>query len=126
MHESFLFINMLPQVQVCNNSGVWRSAEIIVHKLAIKYGKVYVFNGPIYKTDMGTIGNNVKIPSHLFKVVYNPTTNTSIGFIFPNDKECKHKPAEFVVTQSQVESETGLKFFPKVSPTQVDDLLNFN
>ena len=114
MHESFYFTNMFPQLQE-NNAGVWKSMETIVHNLAIQYGTVYVVNGPIYASDQGIIGNNVKIPSHLYKVIYIPQLNKTLGYIIPNTLLPNTKPKQFTVSQDYVEQITGLKFFPKIN-----------
>jgi len=114
MEESFQVpTNFVPQNQ-SNNAGVWKSFEEIIHKLAIEYGKVYVVAGPLYDQDFGTIGHQVKIPSKLYKVIYIPQLNKSLGYIIPNTKLSNTKPEQFTVSQDDVEVATGLKFFTNI------------
>lgn len=115
MSESFYFSNVIPQVQKCNNSGVWRTIEDVVRDWGVHYGHLIAVSGPIYQYDNGYIGNGVKIPSHLFKVVYNPTINATVAWIVPNSQQCGAKPKDFVVRQDDVERATGIKFFPQLS-----------
>lgn len=113
MDDSFnMPSNFIPQVQVCNNSGVWRTIERVVHDWTIHYGELKVVSGPLYLEDKGYIGNGVKIPSHLFKVIYNPALGQSTAFIVPNTKLCGKKPKEFVTSQDEVERLSGITFFP--------------
>lgn len=114
MNESFYLSNMIPQIQKCNNSGVWRSIEMIVRDWAVHYKTIYVVSGPIYDASPSYIGNNVEVPDAMFKVVYNPALNKSVAFIVPNQELCKQKPGKFAVTQDEVEALTGYKFFPNI------------
>lgn len=115
MDESFYLSNMVPQVQKCNNAGVWSSIERIVRDWAVHYETIYVVSGPIYDKQHSYIGDDVEVPDFLFKVVYNPVLNKSVAFLLPNTELCKRKPNEFAVTQDDVERITGYKFFPNVS-----------
>lgn len=113
--ESFYLSNAVPQVQKCNNSGVWRTIEDVVRDWGVHHGHVLAVTGPLYERNIGEIGNGIKIPTHIWKVVYNPVRNATVAFIVPNTSLCKAKPHEFVTTQDEVERRTGLKFFPNLS-----------
>ncbi len=120
--ESFYLTNMVPQWQNCNNAGVWSQIERIVRDWTLHYGELYVVTGPIYSGEIKTIGNGVRVPDQLYKVVWNPKTNTTVGFVVPNVPVCKTKPRDFVVRIEQVEFLTGIKFFPKVKPESTENL----
>jgi endonuclease G, mitochondrial len=121
--ESFYLSNMVPQIQVCNNSGVWRSIEDITRDWAIHYNELYVVTGPIY-SDANTkiIGNGVRVPDALFKVVYNPTLKQTLGFVVPNKELCGSKPRQFVMPVTQIEQLAHMKFFPNISATDATGL----
>ena len=114
--QSFLLSQMVPQHQNCNNAGIWSTFERMSREWTVHYGEIFVVSGPIYENGYSdTIGNGVAVPSHLFKVVFNPTLNQSIGFIVENGPLCKVKPAQVVASQATIEQVTGLQFFPKMS-----------
>lgn len=116
MEESFYLSNMVPQTQRCNNSGIWSTLERMARDWTIHYKEIFVVSGPIYENGFNdTIGNRVAVPSHLFKVIYNPTLNKSIGFIVENKELCDANPSNVVVSQAKIEQKTGIKFFPNMS-----------
>lgn len=116
MVESFYLSNMVPQVQNCNNAGIWSNIEEVVRGWAVKYGELYVVTGPIYENGItNVIGNKVAIPSHLFKVIYNPVLQQSVAFIVENKSLCDTEPSDVVVSQDAVEGLTGLRFFPNIT-----------
>lgn len=113
MDESFYLTNMVPQVQKCNNAGIWSKLERMTREWAIHYGEVYVVTGPIYSsTPVRTIGRGVAVPDSIFKVIYNPKLNTSLAFVVANVEQCGASPASVATTQAVVEAATGLEFFP--------------
>lgn len=122
--ESFYLTNMVPQWQKCNNAGVWSQIERVVRDWAVHYGELYVVTGPIYQGEVKTIGRGVRVPDQLFKVVWNPQLNATVGFVVPNLPLCKTKPRDFMVSVENVEFLTGIKFFPKVKAESLDRLWN--
>lgn len=55
MSESFFLSNMSPQVPGFNR-GIWSTVEDQVRKWALRYQKLYVVTGPIFKDNKGSIG----------------------------------------------------------------------
>ena len=82
MSESFFLSNMVPQTPN-HNRGIWRILELGVRNAALT-DDIYVVSGTIYDKDYLVIGNGLGVPTRLWKVVYNATTNQTIAFIFPN------------------------------------------
>lgn len=115
MTQSFYLSNMVPQIQNCNNAGIWSKIEDMTRDWAVHYGELHVVTGPIYKADNGTIGNGVAIPTHLFKVIYNPSLKETLTFVVENKELCDITPKDVLSNQSNVESLTGLVLFPKIS-----------
>ena len=114
MRESFYFTNICPQNHNLN-SGDWKTLEDMVREYANRYGSIYVTCGPIVTDNQyGKIGqNNVTVPDAFYKVmlILTPNGYESIGFIMEN--KAGHKPlSTYAVTVDEVESKTGLDFFP--------------
>ena len=116
MSESFLLSNMAPQVGAGFNSGIWRSLEGKVQKWAVARGELYVVTGPIYDSDtLHTIGaNKVTVPSHFYKVIFDPVRVEAIAFILPNEKNPSSKLPTFIVSVAAVETKTGLDFLAEL------------
>ena len=112
MSESFYMSNMSPQAPSCNR-GKWKSLETAVRNWVKTEDTLWVVSGPIFKDDMGQIGENkVTIPGYYYKVVYDPTdTSKMIAFIMPNAK-MPNDIEFYAVSVDQVEQETGIDFFP--------------
>lgn len=114
MRESFYFTNICPQNHNLN-SGDWKALEDLVREYANRYGNIYVTCGPIITDNKyGTIGaNQVTVPDAFYKVLLIFTDNgyESIGFIMEN--KAGHKAlSTYALTVDEVESRTGLDFFP--------------
>lgn len=79
MAQSFSLANMVPQNQ-SHNGGPWSKIEGDTRQYAARaQGDVYVFTGPVYAdAKPKRIGPSaVAVPSHLFKLVYDPNTQRS-------------------------------------------------
>jgi endonuclease G len=48
MVESFILSNVVPQVGLGFNRGIWKDFEALVRELVINRGEIYVVTGPIY------------------------------------------------------------------------------
>ena len=117
MRESFYFTNICPQNHNLN-SGDWKALEELVREYANKYGRIYVTCGPIVTDNKyGKIGaNQVTVPDAFYKVLLIPTPSgyQSIGYIMEN--KAGHKPlSTYETTIEEVETITGLDFFPAMS-----------
>jgi endonuclease G len=118
MDQSFFFSNMAPQVGIGFNRGVWKFLEESVRAWVACGGhsKLFVFTGPIYATGARapTLGTDkVAIPTAFFKIVYDPQSDRSVGFVLPNVKIGSTIPdlQKYVKPIAEIETETGLDFF---------------
>ena len=113
MRESFYLSNIIPQNPTNNRVG-WRQLEMYARQIAVRYGEVYVITGPIYKgskiTSIGPSG--VLVPTHLFKILYNPVKNETLSFIVPNKPMPSGAAKQHISTVATVERLTNIKFFP--------------
>jgi endonuclease G, mitochondrial len=122
MAESFYLSNMVPQVGKGMNRGIWMQLEKKVRNWTINRGELFVITGPIYSSkEVLTIGDgHVAVPSHLYKIIFNPINNAAIAFIMPNiPLDVKDMP-NYIVTIRDVESLTGLNFLSALDQTIQD------
>ena len=85
MAQSFALSNMVPQ-DPDNNRKVWAKLEGDVRKYANRAtGNVYVYTGPLFEGTPHTIGKNqVWIPSHLYKLVFDERQQRAWGWVIAN------------------------------------------
>lgn len=117
MDESFFLSNMSPQIGPGMNRGIWKNLEEKVRKWAIARGELYIFTGPIYKKSesIKTIGDNkVAVPTHFYKIIFDPVRVEAIAFIMPNKKLKAEDLPKYIVSVQEVESETGLDFLSHI------------
>jgi endonuclease G len=122
MSESFFMSNMSPQAPDFNR-GIWETLESRVRVWARRDKMLYIVTGPVLKKGLPTIGrrNQVAIPEQYYKVVLflRYPEARAIAFLMRNEgSELALK--SFVVSVDQVESVTGIDFFPQLP----DDLEN--
>lgn len=114
MRESFYMSNICPQLADFND-GIWNKIEMQVRQWARDYDSVYIVTGPIVDEPAHTIGRNkVAVPDSFFKVVYAPNRQQAIAFLVPHRKSGKG-PRNFVVSINDVESRSGIDFFPAMA-----------
>lgn len=112
MSESFYLSNMSPQLPGFNR-GIWSTMEDQVRRWALSYQKLYVVTGPIFKDNIGTIGEDkVTVPGYYYKVLFDGK-DKMIGLIVPNASSSS-KLEQFVVTVDEIEQKTGVDFFPEL------------
>lgn len=123
MAECFYLSNMIPQSNKMNQV-IWSRLEGKVRKWAINRNAVYVFTGPIYEGGiLKTIGDNeVAVPSHVYKIVYDPQKKEAIAFIMPNIPLLTKDMPIFITTIREVEEKTGLNFLSKLSKKMQDKI----
>ncbi len=122
MSESFLLSNMAPQVGNGFNRGIWKVLERNVRDWTSERGILYVVTGPIYASEeLHTIGGNkVSVPSHFYKVIFDPVQVEAIAFILKNAKLQTSDLPTFITSVDEVENLTGLDFLPKLQDAVED------
>lgn len=115
MAQSFSLSNMVPQAPR-NNQGAWaKSIEKATRKYVMRAeGDVYVFTGPVYAAPVQTLGpNQVWIPKHLYKLVYDPSANRAWAHWLENTDEARAgKP----ISYEELVRRTGIEFLSGVKP----------
>lgn len=111
--ESFLLSNMIPQDHN-NNTGIWSSIESATRYLAKNEGSLYVITGPIYKGAITAIGNGVLVPTMVYKIIYSPKQKKASAYLVNNAPGTQYQ----VVSIAELETLTGINFFPKMDESQ--------
>ncbi len=124
MSDTFYLSNMAPQ-EGDFNRGIWSDLEAVVRQNAVDNEKIYVVTGPVL-TDgpYKTIGKNeVAVPNKYYKVLldYTEPEVKAIGFLLPGVGS-KQDLRTFACSVDDVETETGLDFFPSLPDDQEEIL----
>jgi endonuclease G len=113
MAQSFSLANMMPQARQ-NNQGIWAKNVEEPTRQYVKRaaGDIYVYTGSI--GNAGSIGNGrVTIPSHLFKLVYDPNRNSAWAYWVENTNEAKMNPP---ISYEALMQKTGSDFHLPIKP----------
>ena len=127
MSESFFMTNMAPQVGNGFNRHIWKSLEQRMRQWACERGVLYVVTGPLYETrpieqlvydkDGDGVDDNgvlVDVPSHFFKLAYDPARVEAIAFLLPNEKLETDDLPEFLHSIDDIEDRARLDFLPMI------------
>jgi len=121
MSETFYMSNMSPQIPGFNR-GIWSRVEDQVRKWALVHDSLYIVTGPVFRDNLGVIGQNkVTVPGYYYKVIYSPGKQEMIGLVLPN-KASSEAVSRFVVPVDSVESLTGIDFFSELADASEDKL----
>ena len=107
MAQSFSLANMMPQARQ-NNQGIWAKNVEEPTRLYVKRatGDIYVYTGSTGNS--GTIGSGrVTIPSHLYKLVYDPSKNLAWAYWIENTNETAMSPP---ISYQELVQKTGIDF----------------
>lgn len=120
MAQSFSLANMVPQAPE-HNRGVWaRSVEAATRDYAARSGgDVYVISGPVYVPSIAASpsigGNKVRVPTYLFKLVYDQSKNRAWVHWHENSNSTRGaKP----ISYAELVKRTGIEFLPGVRPAE--------
>lgn len=69
-----------------------------------------------------TIGNEVHVPTHFYKVVYDPVNQDAIAFLVPHRKISKSDLPAFIVGVDEVERRSGFDFNNLLDDLMEDDI----
>ena len=73
---------------------------------------MFVITGPVFDADSTTVGpNQVRVPSYLFKLVYDATTTKAWAHWQPNGPEARVAPP---ISYRELERRIGMSLLPGV------------
>lgn len=107
MSETFFMSNMVPQLPK-HNRAIWKGLENRERKVANNRSRVFVFSGPLYEGTVAFIGNNVPVPSHLWKVIFVPATSTGIAYIIDHKDLKTSQLKHYITSIDEIESRAGI------------------
>jgi len=112
MAQSFSLANIVPQARV-NNQRTWAKLEKDTRQYAMRArGDVYVISGPVFQSNE-TIGpNRVRVPSHLYKLVYDAQSGRAWAHWLENTDEAR---AGRPITYKELVQRTGIEFLPGIA-----------
>ncbi|GKT25106.1 DNA/RNA non-specific endonuclease [Acidovorax sp. SUPP3334] len=113
MAQSFSLANMVPQNSQ-HNGGAWNKIEQDTRRYALRAkGDVYVITGPVFTDSATTIGaNGVKVPTYLYKLVYDATTHRAWAHWQENQAG---ESAGAPISYQELVKRTGVEFLPKIT-----------
>ena len=123
MNQCFYLSNMVPQIPNMNR-GIWKVLETSIRKSVKTRGDLFIITGPIYADqEKKTIGKDkIAIPTHLYKIIYDESKQESEAFIIPNKKLDPKLLSTFIVTISDIEKQTGLKFITSINKDEFKNI----
>lgn len=113
MAQSFSLANMIPQ-NPRQNSGPWAKIENDTRQYALRaQGDVYVITGPVFAPGAPAIGpGQVAVPTHLFKLVYDPNTHKAWAHWQANSADAR---ADAPISYSELTQRIGMELLPNAA-----------
>ena len=125
--QTFLSVNLVPQIQTSFNNGVWSSLEGALQTIA-KSKNLFVVTGTALQKgkdeEIGTMertydttGKEISVPRYFYKVILkvnsttNPTSASAIGFWFTNKSHSGSSYESFAMSVDAIEQKLGMDFF---------------
>tara|TARA_R110000744_G_scaffold118289_7_gene220962 strand:+ start:1602 stop:2414 length:813 start_codon:yes stop_codon:yes gene_type:complete len=118
-NETFYTSNISPQDREFN-AGIWNDLEQQTRRWAKKYGTLYIFTGGVLESGLEEIGHeDVNVPDAFYKIIARKKGDKiyTLSFLMPNKPQFTSL-RNFVVSVDEIEKETGIDFFAKLSEKQ--------
>lgn len=112
MAQSFSLANMVPQ-SIKQNSGPWARIEKDTRNYAQRArGDVFVITGPVFAADASSVGGNqVHVPTFLYKLVYDAQTHRAWAHWQANDDATRISQP---ISYEELVRRTGIEFLPGI------------
>jgi len=135
MDDTHFLSNIVPQIGLTFNRGIWAQLENTVRDWTRARGETWIVTGPMFYDPLeenentadgvvphATIGpDKVAVPTHCYKIIVAKDgcgEFESIAFVLPNQKYGKPFRLElYIATIDWIEERTGLNFFPTLERT---------
>jgi endonuclease G len=105
--QSFTLANMTPQAPALNR-GLWEEIEVATRNLATDHGELYVVTGPVFERDIGALNGRVRVPSAMFKAIYDPSRREAGAYVADNAAGGGYR----VLSIAQLRALIGVDVFP--------------
>lgn len=105
--QSFLLSNIVAQDPKLNRN-LWAAIEKAVRALG-RHRQIYVITGPLWKgAHVKWLQDRVMVPTHLYKLVYDPSNEAAAAYLVENAPDKAHVP----ISLKELEALAGIDFFP--------------
>jgi endonuclease G len=117
--QCFTLANTIPHNNE-SDSQLWEQIESAVRTYAIKQGELYVITGTLsIGARLQRLNGRVLVPSHLYKIVFDPRKNMGAAYFFRNEQG----KAWQTVSIRQLEKMSGINFFPGLADDMKENIL---
>ncbi len=126
--DTFLMSNITPQQPELNRQLWQRLEEVVMDHFAPRFDRLQVITGPVFpERFMDNVFNRVglaEVPEAFYKIIVAPHSEAplALAFIMPQDVRGNEPLDDYLVTIDEIESRTGLNFFPELT-TEVESVL---
>jgi endonuclease G len=107
--QSFTLANVVPQYAALNR-GLWEEIEVATRDFAEQEGEIFVVTGPVFDSSDRTIHDRVRVPSALFKAIYDPRRRMAAAYLAPNVRGGAYR----VISIAQLRDLIGVDVFPSL------------
>ncbi len=107
--QSFTLANIAPQAPSLNR-GLWEEIEVAVRDLALADGEVFVVTGPVFNTGGAQLNGRVRVPSAVFKAIYDPRRGQAGAYVADNVAGGGYR----VVSIAALRDRIGFDVFPSL------------
>ncbi len=120
--DTFLMSNMTPQRPNLNRQLWQRLEEAVMDHFAPRFDRLQVITGPIFpERFMDNVFNRVglvEVPEAFYKIIVAPHNEAplALAFIMPQNVRGNEPLDDYLVTIDDIETRTGLNFFPDLTP----------
>jgi len=118
--ESFSLANMVPQ-NPNNNRHLWEGIESATRTWAKSNGELFIITGPLFiGSQVQQLKSRVMVPTHLFKLIYDPRQNRASAYLVLNEATDEYK----VVSLAELQNLSGIDLMPNLPKDQKNILIN--
>lgn len=118
--ESFSLANIIPQDPQCNRN-IFEWIESSVRRYAMRLDELYIITGPLFiGENIEQINSRVIVPTHIYKILYNPRTRRGGAYLVKNKPGNEYDE----MTIAQIEKLAGIVFFPQMSASEKQKMLD--
>jgi len=119
--DTFLMSNMSPQTPELNRQLWQRLEEVVMDHFAPRFDQLQVITGPIYAEGFSNVMDRVgfvEVPIAFYKIIVAPDSEapSALAFIMPQSVQGNEPLDDYLVSIDEVERQTGLNFFPDITP----------
>jgi DNA/RNA endonuclease G (NUC1) len=114
--STFVTTNIVPQVQMDFNDGIWSHLERVEKRCAQKFALTTIV-GVI--PSQFRLPSGVNIPDYMYKILYNEKTGKLIAFLMKNTNHFGTNLWRYVILLDNLEKLTGFTFLPNIPNTNI-------